>query len=343
MARDNEMTKDERDFASAWGEENGAPEQEVGTSDTGTDAGPAEPAVAEAAVAADSADAGQPVDAPAAAEEAAAAADPDAPADPKEAQQERSWRGRLDARERELAAREAKLKEAEASLKKNPEAAAEVIKEVADKADAEGDTELAAAADDAAEKVEDGRVSVKEALGRLTEDFGTDFVEMMTVIFRDIARQEADLIADGKTRESVSALEQRVADGFRSIGERHMLLHREKIEESFPDLEDIVGSEAFQSFMKTYPDGEQIASGGTARQIIKMLKAFKAAGGDDGTQDAGKNQIGRDAQGAHSAVAQAQPSEAAIDAAAGVRSGGRVSLPASPKESGDYVGAWAEA
>lgn len=365
MALKDEMTQDERDFAAAWGGDDAKAAQSVKTSDTGAEGAAAEPAVSEAqgggakqGADAGDAEAGAPAAGAAAADDkgdqgaqagaamadggAAAAADAgdegDGPTDPKDVQRQKSWEGRLKQRERELADREAKLKEAEAKMNKDPEAGGEALEKVAEQAEASGNEQMAEAAEAVAEQVEEGKISPKEAMDRLRADWGDEFIDMMTSVFRDIARQEADLVADGKVKEGVGSLEKRTMDGFRSIGERHMMLHREKIEDAIPGYEKLVDSEGFGAFKANYPDGEKIAEGGTARQIIKMLKAFQESQGD-GTSDAGKDQIDRDAD---QAVAQAQPSEAAIDAAAGVRSGA-ARVPEAPQQSQDYAGAWAEA
>ena len=368
MALKDEMTQDERDFAAAWGGDDAKAAQSVKTSDTGAEGAAAEPAVSEAqgSVAKQGNDAGGAGDAGAGAPAAGAAAaddkgdqgaEPgaamadggadagadagnadDGPNDPKDVQRQKSWEGRLNKREQELAAREAKLKEAEAKMNKDPEAGSEALEQVAEQAEANGNEQMADAAEAAAEQVEAGKISPKEAMDRLKADWGDEFIDMMTTLVRDIARQEADLVSDGKVKEGIGSLEKRTMDGFRSIGERHMMLHREKIEDAIPGYEKLVDSEGFGAFKANYPDGDKIAEGGTARQIIKMLKAYQDSQGD-GTSDSGKDQIDRDAD---QAVAQAQPSEAAIDAAAGVRSGA-ARVPEAPKESQDYAGAWAEA
>lgn len=361
MATKDEMTQDERDFAAAWGGDDAKPAEAVKTSSTGAEGAAAEPAVSEVqgGGAKQGADAGG-ADAGASAADAAAADDKDGqaaepgaamadggaaaggadegPTDPKDVQRQKSWEGRLNKREQELAAREAKLKEAEAKMNKDPEAGSEALEQVAEQAEASGNEQMAEAAEEAAEQVEAGKISPKEAMDRLKADWGDEFIDMMTTLVRDIARQEADLVSDGKVKEGLGSLEKRTMDGFRSIGERHMMLHREKIEDAIPGYEKLVDSEGFGAFKANYPDGEKIAEGGTARQIIKMLKAFQESQGD-GTSDAGKDQIDRDAD---QAVAQAQPSEAAIDAAAGVRSGA-ARVPEAPQQSQDYAGAWAEA
>lgn len=265
--------------------------------------------------------------------------------DPKDTQREASWRGRLDKRQRELDEREAKLKEAEAKLKKDPEAGAEALEQVADKAEADGDQALANAADKAAEQVEAGKTTFEAAMKSLSENFGDEFMDQLTTVFRQIAREEADLVSDGK----VKGLEERTMAGFNSFGERHSALHREKIEEAFPDVDELVGSAEFAAFRDSYPDGAKIAESGTARQVIKMLKAFKGEQGDaskkeePGTSQAAKDQIDRAASQPAAQVAQAQPDEAALDAAAGVRSNGAARVPDAPAESSTYEGAWAGA
>lgn len=374
MATKDEMTNDEREFAASWGDEEGdggaRPDAAAAGGSTNEAPGVAEaanaaggkaeargasvkqetnPAAESGAVGGGDGAAGNPSDIANPDAEAGAVSaggegsGSDGPADPKEQQQERSWRGRLDKREKDIADREARLKEAEAKLSKDPEKAGDALEKVAENAEAKGNEALAEKAEQLSEQVEDGSISVKDAMARLSEDFGSDFVNMMTVVFRDIAAQEADRISDGKVSDKFGQLEQRTMEGFRSIGERHMMLHREKIDDAVPGFEKLIENPKFQEFMASYPDGEQIGSGGTARQIIKMLKAFESAEGNsegDGTQVAGKNQTSREVE---SVIAQAKPSEAAIDAAAGVRTGGAARVPDAPSESSDYAGAWGQA
>ena len=366
MATKDEMTNDEREFAASWGNEDGeggAP-QNGAVKDSGSTTGASgveeaanaagaklatNPAAESGAVGGGDGASSNPADTANTDAEAGAVSSGgegsggNDPIDPKEQQQERSWRGRLDKREKDISDREAKLKEAEAKLSKDPEKASDVLEAVADNAGAKGNEALAEMADLFVEQVEDGSITVEHALARLTEDFGSDFVSMMTTVFRDIAAQEADRISDGKVSDKFSQLEQRTMEGFRSIGERHMMLHREKIDDAVPGFEKLIENPKFQEFMASYPDGEQIGSGGTARQIIKMLKAFESAEGNsevDGTQAANKNQTGREVE---SVIAQAKPSEAALDAAAGVRTGGAARVPDAPSESSDYAGAWGQA
>lgn len=358
---DEMMTQDERDFMAAYQEQEGGQQGGPAVKTSAEAEGGAQPAAADESGSTPASSGDQPAagaeasgagegggaggEMPAAADGGDAA---DAPTDPKDVQRQKSWEGRLKQRERDLAEREAKLKEAEAKMNKDPQAAEEALEQVAEAAEAKGNEQMAEAAEAAAEAVEEGKISAADALARLKEDWGGEFIDMITAVVRDIARQEADLVSDGKVKEGIGSLEKRTMDGFRSIGERHMLLHKEKIDDAVPGYEQMVGTEAFEAFKAKYPDGDKIAEGGTARQIIKMLKAFQATQGEenneaDGTSQAGKDQIDRDAGGANQPVAQAQPSEAAIDAAAGVRSGGAVRVPEAPTESADYAGAWVQA
>lgn len=268
----------------------------------------------------------------------AAGEDDAEPRDPKEIQQERSWRGRLEARERELAAREKALAEKMAAKTEATESeGSEALEDVADAAEAAGDTEKARAAEAAAEAVESGAMTFDQAVKALAEDFGDEFVKMIEAVAAKAASDAASKTADSKLGELGSTVQEIIAH----IGDSQQRAHFEAIADAHPDFADIKDKPEFKEFLASYPDGEQVAQSGSARQIIKMLTAFK-----DGaqTQEPAKEEPAQEQAVATPQAPAAEPvDEAAMAAAEGVRSKGGMQLPEAPADSGDYAAAWAEA
>jgi len=261
------------------------------------------------------------------------------PTDPKEIQQERSWRGRLEARERELAAREKALAEKASGTAKPEDQAAEgadALEQVADAAEAAGDLEKAEAAEAAAEAVESGAMSFDQAVKALAEDFGDEFVKMIEAVAAKAAADAATKTAEGRVGELGKTLEEVIAH----IGDSQARAHFEAIADAHPDFAEIKDKPEFQEFLAGYENGEQIAKEGSARQIIKMLSAFKDGAKAEPEATAAEEQ----APGTAVATAPAEPvNDSALDAAEGVRSSGGMQLPDEPAASNDYAAAWAEA
>ena len=74
--------------------------------------------------------------------------------------------------------------------------------------------------------------------------------------------------------------------------------------------------------------GDSIVEGGSAREIVKLLNAYKADAKNGAEQDPAP-------------APQDQPDEASLDAAEGVRSSG-MRLPEQPAPAGDFQAAWDE-
>lgn len=240
-----------------------------------------------------------------------AAPDGEEQLDPKEEQRRRSWEGRLRAREEELARREAALK---GKTQEGDEQTSEAIEQAADNLEQSGDAEGAQRVGDLAEKVESGEISAKDAMATLANDFGEDFVKMIAAIAANEARTAGKQIAEsatGELRESVQSLIEDIVDDKQRS-------HFETIAEAHPDFNDVAQTPEFNEFKMSYPDGEQIAESGSARQIVKMLTDFK-------------NTLNKEPEVENPAVAAAE----------GVRSAG-IRIPQQPSRAEGYEEAWRE-
>jgi hypothetical protein len=228
--------------------------------------------------------------------EAEAAAGEDAM--PEMSQSEKSWEGRLRAREAELKAMAADLE-----AKKNvpvaiPDEIMEEAGESATEQSAEGDSGEA-----------------EEAMRQLSEDFGPDFVKMIVAI----AGKKAAEAAGARVDEVGNTVSELIAD----INDSRSRRHFEDIYDEHPDFAETAASETFRAWIaamqpEAQGDANRVAEGGSAKEINRLLSAFKAAN-DSGAID-----------------------ESGIDAAEGVRSTG-MRLPAQPGAgSDDFASAWDE-
>lgn len=233
------------------------------------------------------------------------------PLDPKEEQRRKSWEGRLRAREEELAKREAALKSPAAK----EEPASEAIEQAAETLAAEGDVEGADAADAVAERVESGELTADQAMKILAEDFGPEFVKMIETIAAAKANDAASKVATEKTAELGRSVQEIIDD----IVDTKAKGHFEQIAAKHPDFNDVAQSPEFAEFTRTYENGEQIASAGSAADINKMLDAFKS----------------------QQRPAEPEAVDPAIDAAEGVRSAG-LKLPDAPSKADGFEDAWNE-
>lgn len=234
------------------------------------------------------------------------------PLDPKEEQRRKSWEGRLRAREEELARREAELNGKSKPAEGGDADAADAIEQAAEKLEMDGDQEGADGVEEVAEKVESGELSADEAMRMLAEDFGPEFVKMIEVIASSKAEAAGRQIAE----QATSKLGQSVQEIIDNIVDDRARSHFEMIADKHPDFTQITDDPAFAEFVKGYPEGENIASNGSARQVVKMLDAFKAS--------------------AQKSEPQPDP---AVDAAEGVRSKG-LRLPSAPMKADGYEDAW---
>jgi hypothetical protein len=236
----------------------------------------------------------------------------------KEEQRLRSWEGRLKALEKQLKAQ-------------GGEGAGEAIEDVAEDAEAAGDTQLADAAEAASEAVEAGEMTADQAMKMLAEDFGEDFVKMIEAIATAKAKEAGAAVAGEKVAEVGKTVDEIIS----SIVDERAKAHFERIADAHPDFNDIGQSPEFSSWIASLPeaekaDAERVAAGGTAKEIIKLLDTYKAQASKPASSGEGNQ------------VAQTDPAvDAAMDAAEGVRSSG-LKLPEEPAKSDGYEDAWKE-
>lgn len=243
--------------------------------------------------------------------EAGEAAD-DQPTDPKELQRMKSWEGRLKKLEAELKAQAPHVEPA----------AAKALEEVGEQAEDSGNEPLGEAAEQVAEQVESGALSVAQAMRQLTEDFGEDFVKMIEAIASAKAGEVGGQAASSM-RGDVDAIVSHIQNGAEKA-------HFKAIASAYPDFNELRQDPAFATFTASQPEMARIAQGGSADEVIGLIKQFKAQA----------SPAAASAPAAPAAEMAADPEGA--DAAAGVRSGG-LRLPAQPADSSDYEGAFDEA
>lgn len=230
----------------------------------------------------------------------------DEPMDPKEIQRQKSWEGRLRAREEELARREAALKALA------PSEPTEGLEDAAEQLEDAGEPEKAKAVEQAADAIESGEMTAEQAMKVLADDFGPEFVRMIEAIAASKAEAAGRTIAEraaGELGQSVQSIIDNIVDD----RERR---HFEAIADAHPDFAEISENPEFAEFAKSYQDGERIASEGSAREINKMLSDFKK-----------------------SRQQEPQKPDPAVEAAEGVRSSG-LRLPTAPTQADGYEEAW---
>ena len=314
---DDEMTQDERDFAAAFeedmlpGEQAGLPvEPGEGIAAEGGQDGGGQPDAGATVVEAGQQPEPQPEPEP---------AQPDAGPQPdleKEAQRLRSWEGRL-------RAMEAKLKGSGAADapagESGEQAVGEALEEVAE---GTSNPQLEEAAEEMAQAVESGEMSASQAMKQLAEDFGEDFVKMIEAVATAKAREAGEKVIGEKVGELSKTVDQ-IIDNLVDDKSR---AHFKAIADKHPDFNDVGQSPEFKTYIEGLPEAEraqaqQVVSGGSSEDVIKLLDGFKASGRNAPSQE--------DTQ-----------SDEAMDAAEGVRSSGLV-LPEAPEPAtDDYAGAW---
>ncbi len=248
----------------------------------------------------------------------------------KEIQRLKSWEGRLKAME-------AKLKAAGAdSEEEQTEAVAEAIEKAADATESVADEEKV---EQIAEQVEEGDLSVQQAMKQLAEDFGDEFVKMIEAIATAKAREAGVKAVDEKVGEIKGTVDEIIAD----ITDTKTRTHFEAIADRHPDFQEVGDSEEFKTYIESMPDDQkgqalEVIAGGSAKQIIKLLDGFKAAGAAGAK--AGMEQPAELTEASESIVDEAVE-DSAMDAAEGVRSSG-MKLPEAPAKADDYEAAWQE-
>lgn len=234
-------------------------------------------------------------DAPGASEasEAVVPADAGAPSDiEKERQRLKSWEGRLKALDAQLKAREQAGDPAMAATDgANP------------------DVEAATAAMETQ--------PIDEVMATLAEDFGDDFVRALNQVIESRATEIAGKVAE----EKVSAVAGNMDRLISSLTDDKARAHFETIADAHPDFMDVAQSSEFKQWMESLGEKSEqakaIVSGGSARQVVKLLSDFKAA----------------------STQSQDEP-DAAMMAAQSVTGRSGMRLPVKPEVSDDYEAAW---
>lgn len=242
--------------------------------------------------------------------------DEDAGLSPKELQRKKSQEGRLRKMEADLQ-----------SL--SEQGKAREIAQAVVKAEAKADPDQQQAAEEIVEGLEDGSLSADAALKQLTEDFGEDFVRMVSAVVAKTATE----IAGKKVSEGVQKVSDEVKQITSQISDANEQKHFEAIATAVPDFFDLVKSPGFQTYLESANDDiKSVASKGTTKQVIAMMKDYKTASEPAAPKPAA----------AKPAVKQAAKEDPAMSAAEGVRSGA-TRLPEQPAQKDDFEGAWAEA
>jgi hypothetical protein len=206
----------------------------------------------------------------------------------RETQRLKSWEGRLKAREAELKAQGAGAGESEES----------------------GESPVQEAIEQEAAKV--AGMDPDKALKMLADDFGEDFANMLVSII------------DAKVAQASGAVSQSVDEIINDIVDSKARAHFETIADQHPDFMDVAESAEFKDYVASLPGeasatAQQTIETGSAREICKLLAAFKAS------QNPAKGQV-----------------DERLNDAEGVRSTG-LRLPEAPTASSDYAKAWDEA
>lgn len=244
----------------------------------------------------------------------------------KEIQRLKSWEGRLKALEAKLKANGADSEE------EQTEAVAEAIEKSAEATETVADEEKV---EQIAEQVEEGDLSVQQAMKQLAEDFGDEFVKMIEAIATAKAREAG--------AQAASEIKGTVDEIINDITDTKAKAHFEKIADAHPDFAEVGDSEEFKTYVESLPDDQkgqalEVIANGSARQIIKLLDGFKSANAQGAKQ--GMEQPAELTEAAESIVDEATD-DSAMDAAEGVRSSG-MKLPEQPAKSDDYDAAWNE-
>lgn len=160
---------------------------------------------------------------------------------PEDLQRQKSWEGRLRKREEELAAREAAL--------------------------GSGNGDAQSAADDA---------EIAEIRQRLTEDFGDEFVGMIS----KLAAYEARKLAAEDFDSKLNPIQQTIAQAIQDVHAAFESMHFGAIADAHENFQDIINSPEFGAYINGLSGEEQEAAqavleGGTPKQVIGLLNAYK--------------------------------------------------------------------
>lgn len=270
-----------------------------------------------AAAAADEGGAGEP---------AAAAMDADARMQEIRQHEQRlkSWEGRLRAEARKQGKPETPMEDG-LNAGAGPGAAADagtgadVIEEVANAAEQNGDASLAAAADELAEKVENAEITVQEARKILAEDFGDSFLNLIELLVRDSSSKHAG--------DAIGSLQTSTSAEIASIKNAYQRNHFKQIQAAHKDFREVAATPEFKTFADADPARKAVIDGGDAFDVIELLDQFKQQGQ---TIDP------------HADKVASQQASADVDGAEVVRATGGINLPATPTSDQSYEAAWAQ-
>ena len=211
---------------------------------------------------------------------------------PEDLQRQKSWEGRLRKREEELAAREAALGSG-------------------------GNGEAQSAADDA---------EIAEIRQRLTEDFGDEFVDMIS----RLAAYEARKLAAEDFDSKLNPIQQTIAQAIQDVHAAFESMHFGAIADAHENFQDIINSPEFGAYINGLSGDEQEAAqavleGGTPKQVIGLLNAYKESLEQKAEQVDSDTSV-----------------DDALDAAEGVRGSSPVQLPGRVPvgEEDEYRAAW---
>jgi hypothetical protein len=235
--------------------------------------------------------------------------------DPKDEQRAKSWEGRLRKREAELAAREKALAERSQA-------------EESGETGVQEEAEASEAVSQAAEQVQSGKMTPEQAIKTLSEDFGPEFANLLDVLIE----HRATGVADKLVGEKVGGVSKTIDTLISEIVSDRERDHFESIEDAHPDFMELAESDDFKGWIDGLPDDKrakalQAIDGGNARQVVKVLAAYKEHAASLPAEDG----QGEDMDPVAAANA---------DAAEGVRSSGALKLPDAPQKASGYEEAW---
>lgn len=241
---------------------------------------------------------------------------------PEDIQRQKSWEGRLRAREAELAAKEAELKAMAAQLQgvKRADGGEITPDDLEPQAHEAAEPAQTEAVEDAAEQLESGK-PVDAVIQSLRDDFGDDFVSAIESLVQAKAAEIAERMVGEKVGDVSGAL-----DGvMNELQDRDARAHFQAIAKVHPDFMEVASGEGMQAYLASLPENERQAAeavidGGGTEDVIALIEAVKGHGQPQ--------------------QASAEDDEA-LSNAEGVRSAG-MKLPEKPTQADDYSAAWAE-
>ena len=245
--------------------------------------------------------------------------------DEKDRQREKTWEGRLRAREAELKAREEALAAREKAPMQPAQEAAQEAAEGESPAEESAEAPFEEAAEAVLEKIDAGEKSLDEIEKIIAEDFGDEFANNMKTWMTAKAREVAAQMAE----EKVSAVDQKIEGLREAVSQDRAQNHFEMISDEHPDFMDIASSQEFKDYIEAMPDDQKasamaVIENGSARKICSLLNTYKASSKQEAQPEPMKD-------------------DPAADAAEGVRSSGAaMRLPEQPKKAGGYEEAWDE-